>query len=246
MEGTPRIPRDVARRLGFYVYVYVNPLNGRVFYVGKGKGQRALSHLQDTKTSRKTATLAEIRRQGKEPEIEILAHGLKTAEAALRVEAAAIDLVGLPTLTNEVRGWRSIGLGRTPLRELVALYRKKPVTVREPALLIRVNRLYRPGMTAAELYDATRGIWRVGPGREKVKYAFAVFEGVVREVYEIQGWFRAGSTFTTRRDLGGSHRGRWEFVGRLAPNRIRDRYVDRYVGYLFTRGAMNPIAYVNV
>jgi hypothetical protein len=89
------------------------------------------------------------------------------AEAALRVEAAAIDALGLPALTNKIRGWRSTDLGRTPLAELVALYRKKPVTIREPAIVIRINRLYRPGMSAAELYDATRGIWKIDPRRPR-------------------------------------------------------------------------------
>ena len=33
----PRIAPAVARKLGFYVYLYVNPLDEQVFYVGKGK-----------------------------------------------------------------------------------------------------------------------------------------------------------------------------------------------------------------
>lgn len=36
--------------------------------------------------------------------------------------------------------------------------------------------------------------------------------------------------------------GRWEFVGRVASSRIRERYLGRYVGHLFRRGAQNPIA----
>ncbi len=40
-------------------------------------------------------------------------------------------------------------------------------------------------MTPAELYDATRASWKVGARRESAKYALAVFEGIVREVYEI-------------------------------------------------------------
>ena len=31
--------------LGFYVYLYTDPRNEKPFYVGKGKGNRAFSHL---------------------------------------------------------------------------------------------------------------------------------------------------------------------------------------------------------
>jgi hypothetical protein len=84
------------------------------------------------------------------------------AEAALRVEAAAIDVLGLPALTNKVRGWRSTDLGRTPLGELVALYRKSPVKVRDPAILIRINKLYRP---SSPLKNTHRAV--VGDGQRK-------------------------------------------------------------------------------
>jgi hypothetical protein len=245
MAELTRIPRDVARKLGFYVYIYVNPLDNSVFYVGKGKGQRALSHLQDTSRSRKAAVMQLIRRAGKEPLIEILAHALPNAEVAFRVEAVAIDLLKLPSLVNEVRGWRSVTLGRRSLAHLVSFYRKRPVEIREPTVLIRINRLYRPDMTAAELYDATRGAWKVGPARDRVRYGFAVFEGVVREAYEIDRWLPAGSTFSTRHPRGVNAPGRWEFIGRVAPDYVRDRYVDGYVGHLFRPGAQNPIAYVN-
>jgi len=73
-----------------------------------------------------------------------------------------------------------------------------------------------------------------------------VFEGIVREVYEITQWFPAGSTFSSRDVRGVRDPDRWEFVGRVAPDRIRDRYVDRYVGRFFKPSNQNPIAYVNV
>lgn len=36
MRDSIRIPADVARKLGYYVYLYVNPIDGCIFYVGKG------------------------------------------------------------------------------------------------------------------------------------------------------------------------------------------------------------------
>ena len=103
-------------------------------------------------------------------------------------------------------------------------------------------------MTDAELYDATRSAWRVGKRRrEEATYAFSVFEGVVREVYQIAQWLPAGSTFNNRnRGKQVTRAQRWEFVGTIAEDSVRQRYLNRYVGHLFTQGAQNPIAYVNI
>ena len=85
-----------------------------------------------------------------------------------------------------------------PLPELVAHYTRRPANVREPSILIRINQLYRYGMTDAELYDATRCAWVVGPKREQVKLAMAVHDGVIREVYLITQWLEGGTTFNDR------------------------------------------------
>jgi hypothetical protein len=53
-------------------------------------------------------------------------------------------------------------------------------------------------MTESELYDATRASWKVGNRRSEAQYALAVFEGIVREVYEITAWMPSGSTFNSR------------------------------------------------
>jgi hypothetical protein len=119
----------------------------------------------------------------------------------------------------------------------------KPVVVREPALLITINRLYRSGMSPLELYEATRGRWVVGPRRDKVELALAVYQGVVREVYRVRAWHPAGTVeYQTRSDLRPEDLGRrWEFEGDIAED-VRDRYIDGSVG----KGGQNPIRYVNV
>ncbi len=230
------------------MYLLVNPLNDAVFYVGKGKGNRALAHLKDTANAekKKAKTIREIRALKQEPRIEILAHGLKNAETAHRIEAAAIDLLGVSNLTNEIRGLGSGKLARMSLRDVIATYQKRRTKIHEPAILIRINKLYRYGMADHELYDATRGVWKVGPDREKVRYAFAVYEEVVREVYAIKQWLRAGSTYLARHPYGEHIADRWEFVGTLADDRLRRKYRGKYVGNYFRRGAQNPIAYVNI
>ena len=248
MSQLPSIPRAVARKLGYYVYLYVDPRTSTPFYVGKGRGARAIAHAKSTEKKKLTSVIRQIRADGFEPQIEILSHSLPNEEVALRVECAVIDAIGLGGgLANHVRGWRSNEGGRASLKELIARYTGKRVEIREPTLLVRINQEYRRDMPAVELYDATRSAWRVGPRRSELRYAFAVFEGVVREAYEITHWFPAGSTFNQRWDGRRFRRtGRWEFVGTLAPEVVRARYINSYVGHLFKRGNANPVTYVNV
>jgi hypothetical protein len=236
----------VANKLGIYVYIYINPLNDQVFYVGKGKGNRAFSHLEDPGPSAKSGLISEIRTAGYEPRIEILVHGLKDEETALKIEAAVIDLYPPGTLTNEIRGYHSRSHGRMRLGQVNAIYGAKRVDIAEPALLIRINKLYRHTMTPPELYEVTRGFWKVGPDRDKVKLAMAVYARVIREVYEVQAWFPAGSTFTTRSNADSSRPNRWEFVGRVANEAVRKKYLHRSVAHYFPKASQNPIQYVNV
>ena len=241
-----RISSRTIEQLRHYVYVYVDPRDGSVFYVGKGVGRRCLSHLVADSGSETATRIRAIRAEGLEPSIEILVHGLPDEETALRVEAAAIDLLGVSNLTNNVRGWKSVSHGRMTLDEVNAAYDPRPAKILEPAVLIRINQLYRYSMTQAELYDATRGIWVVGEKADRAEFAFAVFHGTVREVYRITAWLPAGSTFSTRDPQGYGEAGRWEFVGVVASDDVRRRYVDRSVTHYFSANSQNPIRYVNL
>jgi hypothetical protein len=113
----------------------------------------------------------------------------------------------------------------------------------EPVILIRLNKSFKPGMAGTALYDATRGSWVMNPSRHKVTYAFAVHGGIVQEVYEIGEWLPAGSTVYPTRPYMGPSPGRWEFVGSVADESVRRKYLGKSVAeYLASR---NPIKYVN-
>ncbi len=225
-----RLPRCVTRELGHYVYLYVDPETEKVFYVGKGKGNRMFAHVGGKGKTR----------------VDVLIHGLKSEKEALAMEMAAIDLLGLDSLTNLVSGHHSSRRGRMSLDQLLTLYRQKKVAIKnikEPAILIRIARAYRYGMSPVELYDATRATWVVGPRREKAKYVLSVYEGIVREVYRIATWLRSGSTLKHDRPRGDPVRKRWEFVGKVAEEKVRRKYRNRAVD--FPEHSRNPIRYVN-
>lgn len=236
------ITPQVAKLLKSYVYVYIDPRNGKPFYIGKGKGNRLFSHLQDQSDSEKVARIAEIRQSGMEPRIEILRYGLSDSEARL-VEAASIDLIGKAKLTNQKAGDHEDSYGRITSQRVISLLTARKVKVQHKAILLTINSLYRSDMSKEELYETTRGIWKVGEaGRNKVEYAFALYQGIVLEVYRIKKWYPAGTLNYKTRDASefkGS--GRWEFSGTVARD-IRDEYIDFSVG----KAGQNPIRYVNV
>ena len=240
-----KFPKSVADKLRYYVYLYIDPETDEVFYVGKGKGNRCFSHLGGKSDSDLQQTLREMRNRGIQPRIELLAHGLKNETAALSVEAAVIDLLGLDELANRIRGQHSDHLGRMGIEEVMAIHQRKPAKITDNVILIRINRLYHYGMSPTELYDATRGTWVVGERRGDARYALGVYQNIVREVYKIADWLPAGSTFYAKRPEGDTATKRWEFVGTRAEVEIRKKYVGRSVDEYFKKYAQNPVQYVN-
>jgi hypothetical protein len=238
----------MAEKLGYYVYLYVDPRDGKVFYIGKGKDERCLEHQFEDDDHPKVKRIREIFAVGLEPRIEMLAHGLRTEQEAYNIEAAAIGLLGLENLTNRVMGKDSLRFGRKGLSELEGYYAAKPVKITDPVILIRVNQLYRHGMPAAELYDITRGVWVLSAARaSKMKYVFAVYEGVVREVYEPEKWMPALTTqYPNRTDLvPDDAKGRIEFIGRPAPSAIRQKYLLGDVTAYTKVSLQAPCLYIN-
>lgn len=248
MKTHTKFSKKVRDELGSYVYLYLDPRTDQPFYVGKGVGNRCFAHLDGKGDSEKDAVLKELRAIGLEPQIDILRYALTDDEASL-VESCVIDLLGLDALTNKVHGKHWKRGPRGTVEDLRVTLAAGSVEITDPVIIINIARLYRPGMSAAALYDASRHAWRVRPDRHKPDLALAVAGGIIREVYEIAQWLPAGSTFRTNDQHGdGAHDAdptRFEFVGRIAEPSVRKRYLHRSVECYFKPGAQNPIKYVN-
>jgi hypothetical protein len=223
----------VCERIGYYVYILKDPRNDTIFYVGKGKGNRLFQHVQcaleNATDNDKYNLIREIHKDGKEVEHFILRHGLEE-KLSLEIESTIIDLLGIENLTNSVKGHDTWERGLKTVDEVFQHYDAKAVTFAEPCIIININRLYTRGISAQKLYDSTRASWIVGTKRDRAKYAIASYRGLVREVYEIEKWQPNGGD-------------RWEFVGKVAEDKIRDKYLNQSLENYIKKGGQNPIRY---
>lgn len=118
------------------------------------------------------------------------------------------------------------------------------VKIEEPALLIRINRSYYNGISSEELYNLTRGVWRLGAKKDNALYAFSVYQGVVLEVYRIFYWER-GTRYMKFADWSDEEiRRRWAFVGEV-DKKLSEKYKNKLVKGYFQPGNANPTLYVN-
>lgn len=238
--------KDVINKLGFYVYLLLDPDTKEPFYIGKGKGNRIFHHLKhSSQKSDKVQKISELHEIGKEPILEILKYGL-TEEQALLVESTAIDLIGIDKLTNIQKGHGSKNGSRSNVKDLAIELTGDPKNIQfeEPGLLIKISRRWSYSMSAIELYDSTRSCWKLAKDKvNKIQYAFAVYDNVIREVYEVRAWLPAGSSMVSyEREAVNTER--MEFVGVVANQSIRKKYLGKNVGAFFPKGAANPVQYV--
>lgn len=230
--------QSVIEKIDYYVYFLQHPVSGDVFYVGKGNGNRVFSHLQcaidSNEETEKLDIIRSITTSGLKPNYFILRHGL-TEQIAFEIEASLIDFIGMKNLSNLQSGHYSSDYGIKTAEELSAMYEATELVTDIPIILININRLYDRAMTDAELYEATRKSWVIGPRKEKALFVVATYRGLTREVYKIENWFPV--------DVAGKVR--WGFNGSIAAEEIRSRLRYKSIASFFTRGAANPIKYVN-
>ena len=119
--------------------------------------------------------------------------------------------------------------------------------ITDDLVIIKINQSYYEGISAEALYDYTRGIWKRSIKSVSVAdYALSVVYGIVVEVYKIDHWMPALETeFTARKVDPKRAADRIAFVGKVAPDSVRNRYVGKSVAHLFKNGAANPVTSFN-
>ena len=90
------LKQSVTEALGYYVYALVDPRDRKIFYIGKGKGNRIFQHaeaaLVENTSDLKLDTIRSIISDGGKVEHYIVRHHLEEKEAYL-IESTLIDML---------------------------------------------------------------------------------------------------------------------------------------------------------
>ena len=156
------IPPEVAEAINYYVYALRDPRDRQVFYVGKGQGDRVLSHIREagkdvTSERAKLKRIREIEADGHHVE-HLFVRTHLNGEEALTVEQAVIDAykaTGL-SLTNLVSGHDSSTYGLASVETVVAEFSALPAPgSTEPTLLFVINKSWSRDMGEDDVYFYT-------------------------------------------------------------------------------------------
>lgn len=197
--------QTVKEALKYYVYALVDPRDKRIFYVGKGTGDRLYQHaeasLDKTNDSLKLSKIRDIHNAGLDVEYYILRHNLTEQEAFL-VESVVIDLLTYEAfntdhfLTNLVSGHHKWNEGIKTETEINLLYdcqKIKPIPG-DRLLLVSLNKTYNQvnakGVYKRESdYDSARKYWPISANKApKVDYILGIYRGIVRIVIDVTGF----------------------------------------------------------
>ena len=174
-----------------FVYLLLDPkeTGDELFYIGQGQGSRPADHAQEsldwdaggrpmpaatgTKTPEeiraKRLRILKILASGRTPRIEFLRTGLSKREVDI-VETAAIELIGLDNLCNQVMG--PAGKGRMLATAHETLQGSKDLTLDEAAVVVPVKGVWGGsldyagliGQDEAQIWENARRRWSIAAG----------------------------------------------------------------------------------
>ena len=243
--------QTVIKALQYYVYCLVDPRNNKIFYIGKGHGNRVFNHVADSLNENldclKLNTIRDIHQHGLQVVYYIIRHGLTEDEAYI-VESALIDVLTYEQfntesiLTNIYAGHHQWDKGVKTVEEINTMYDCDELQPNsgDRIICINVNKTYKPGTdyygVRDNLYEATRKYWRINGNRAKTaNLVLSVYQGIVRAAFKPIEWKISDVKFDTG--------DRWEFIG----VEIHDSpYLNKSIKEYIKKGNQNPIFYINM
>ena len=191
--------------LGFYVYALIDPRDSKIFYIGKGCGNRIFQHckaaIKEKNESLKLNRIRDIIKSGAQVNHYILRHKL-TEEEAFQIESALIDFLTYPqfnteqTLTNIASGHHQWDEGIKTVFEISSLYDCEKIDIdnndKGKLLLVSLNKSYDNARAKGvykrpDIYEKTRKYWPIAKQKAgEISHVLGVYHGIVRAVLKVK------------------------------------------------------------
>lgn len=195
MRKITKFSKEIHEKMGYYVYLLVDPRDNNIFYVGKGEGNRIFTHIEDAVAGHdevneeKNYLIREIIKSGNEVALFIVRWGL-TEDEAFKIESVLIDLFTNELfkdkfkMTNKVSGHGSKAFGIQTPEQLIAKLSTGNLDIENlphKVIAITLNR----SLNGDALYEAIRGNWNMSIAKAQMAdYVLAVYDGVIIGVFE--------------------------------------------------------------
>lgn len=252
---TESFSQKTQEELKAYVYILIDPRDNKIFYVGKGYGNRVFFHINEAIFNPSITEKLEIIRAIKKDNLKvkhfIVKHGLEEKEALI-VESVLIDFLTfkdfseVAKISNIVAGHNSFNQGIKTVNECEILYNceeLKSEDIKHKVLVININKTYdykrkkksdNKVYDRPNIYEATRGWWVLDKNRaEKSDFVLAEYKGVIRAIFKPEKWVQ---------DIEYRGTKRWGFEGsEINDKEILDIYMHKKVPKI--KGMANPIRY---
>ncbi len=243
----------------YYVYALIDPEDNKIFYIGKGCGDRVFAHEKEAKhyskleeqiERQKIDRINQIKEAGQDVIRVIIHYGL-TGEQALSAEAALISAFQQQgyNLTNLVAGYG--GDEAITVEEFDRAHGAEILSqndIKHRIMVIKINKLYNPNMSKEELYDAVRGCWRANLNRaQSVDYVFGVYHSLVVAVYKPTQWY---SCMAAPEHVFPAHHKDDKKIERILfiddnYQNMNSPYLYKSIESLYNFKAQNPISYLD-
>ena len=246
----------------YYVYGLIDPRTNKIFYIGKGTRNRVFEHEKESlnnQSNSKLKTIFEINDMGLEVKKIIINSNLTEAEA-FAAEASLINAFNYMndySLTNIIVGHHSTGA--LLVEDFERIYGAEELCqndIKHKIMVIKINKLYQKNISAKELYDSVRGIWRASINNARsVDYVFGVYNSLIVAVYKPTKWYKCEDALEKRprpnEILTEKMKNRIFFIDDnfekgLSHDENQSFYCEKSIAKLkLNQKAQNPITYLN-
>ncbi|MGF3183318.1 LEM-3-like GIY-YIG domain-containing protein [Facklamia sp. P12934] len=196
----------------YYVYILRDSRDKKIFYIGKGKGNRVFHHeqaaydslmeksiqAQDIEKDLKMSTIRQIKGSGAKVEKVLINYGLSESQAFASENTLInfMDIVSLHALTNKVYGY---GVRGIEVEKLESQFGFSPISITDVftdkrILAVKITDSFNLDLNEEKDYDffnkdtnnlksRTLGNWRVSQeNQDKIAYVIGVNTGIANSV----------------------------------------------------------------